>query len=260
METLVIPDVHGDVGILAGLLKQESVIDDAWERVDHENTIVQLGDLANCAGDNTSDLACLQQAEEWLDVYLIGNHEHPYFGGPRFSGFSSDAVIGHKLQLLNGLGLIRAAHVVDGILLTHAGVIRDAVLDADHEPGLAMDWAIALNDQWERNTIHPIFSTIGKSRGGVSRFGGVLWADFSERKHRDFPQIFGHTVDKGVRLKRGGEAQAYPPPREPFVMGPGDQLCLDQGVGGYSDSRSMAAAWIRDGSVEVVYYEWDSQN
>lgn len=256
MSTFVIPDIHGDFGIAVGLLHSQGIIDASWERFDHETTVVQLGDLTNCVSDSTTgDQACLERAEDWFDVYLIGNHEHPYFGGPRFNGFWSFPEIAHKLQLLNSIGLIQAAHVVDDILLTHAGVIEGATLDNDYGPGTAEDWASAINDLWQRNTIHPIFSTIGKSRGGVAKNGGILWSDFSEAKHEHFPQIFGHTVDEGVRLRRRPFPDVWSPPRHPFEMGRGDVLCLDQGAGGYTAATRIAGCWIRDGHVEVVEYE-----
>lgn len=257
-DVFCVPDVHGDYRILAALLQEQSIIDSSWERCNQDAMVVQLGDLGNCVPESvTVDQACLEHAEDWFDVYLIGNHEHPYFGGPRFSGFWSDSAIGHKLQLLNSIGLIQAAHVVDDILITHAGVIEGATLDNDVGPGTAQEWADALNDLWQRNTIHPIFSTIGKSRGGQAEGGGILWSDFSEPKHEGFPQIVGHTVDDGVRLRRRPFVEAWAPPKYAFEMDRGDVLCLDQGTGGASAAPRIAGCWIREGLVEVVRYEWD---
>lgn len=260
MNTFVIPDIHGDLGILYGLLHSQGIVNRSWERIDKETTVVQLGDLAHCvSASTTGDEACLGKTEEWFDVYLIGNHEHPYFGGPRFNGFWLNPVIGHKLQLLNGIGLIKAAHAVDGILLTHAGVIEGATLDNDIGPGTSEEWASVLNDLWQRNTIHPIFSTIGESRGGSARNGGILWSDFSEPKHDGFPQIVGHTVDEKVRLRRRPFAEAWGPPQYPFEINHGDVLCLDIGSDGTTAAPRIAGCWIREGTVEVVFYNRNSE-
>lgn len=254
LSTLAIADIHGNIDALVGLLSQEGVINGNRERIDRESTIIQIGDLCNSVASSVGgDRACLDEVERWLDVYLVGNHEHSYFGGPRFAGFWPVPEIGHKLQLLNSLGKMQAAYAVDDILITHAGVIRDAVLDEDHEPGTAEDWAVALNDLWQQNTIHPIFSTIGKQRGGAARYGGVLWSDFGEAKSQNFPQIFGHTIGDTVRLKRKLFPNAWGPPKYPFEIDNGDVLCIDL------EGDRLAAAWIRDGFVEVVYYEGDSE-
>lgn len=256
MSVFVVPDAHGDLGCVIGLLLEQGIIDPSHKRIDHGTTVVQLGDLCNCVSNSTGeDEACLERVEEWFDVYLVGNHEHPYFGGPRFNGFFTNPVIGHKLQLLNSLGLMQAAYEVDDILITHAGVIEGAVLDNDVGPGTAKEWAVVLNDLWQRNTIHPIFSTIGASRGGSAESGGILWSDFSESKHESFAQIVGHTVGKSIRLRRRPFVDPWAPPKSPFELGRGDVLCIDIHEGGRRASTKIAGCWIRDGLVEVVEYE-----
>jgi hypothetical protein len=236
MKTLILPDVHGDLDMAAGLLRQVGALNESWERVQRDELrTVQLGDLCNCVGQSVVDDArCLDHVEEWFDVYLVGNHEHPYFGGPPFAGFWRDPVLAHRFAMLNATGLIRPCVVIDGVLVSHAGVTPewgfDSAQDAEHY----------LNRWWASDAAHaPAFAAIGESRGGWTRHGGILWSDWSEPKAKNLRQIVGHTVGAAVRrVEHGPDSWA---------------ICLD--LGGGKHSTVLAGALVDDGQVDIVFFD-----
>lgn len=241
-DAFVVADVHGNLDALAGLLHQEGILDDGWERINRDVTVVQVGDLCNCVASSvTDDNRCLDHVQQWLDVYLIGNHEHPYFGGPKFSGFFYDAVINHRLKALDSAGIIHACVAVCDILVSHAGVTEywtDDYGDARH-------FAADINDVWRESKNAAVFSDIGPQRGGYARHGGILWADFMERKSRAFPQVFGHTVGDEIRWTHDA--------REGERNTGWFSVCID--LGAKSPGSRLAGAWIRDGKVETVIFD-----
>jgi len=232
VRTFVVPDAHGKLGLVHRLLREQGILGDNASRVDRETTVVQLGDLCNCVPESVDDdLRCLDRAPEWFDVYLVGNHEHPYLGGPRFSGFYSDPEIAHRLKLLYSKGLLQAAYAADGILVTHAGV--GAAWQRSLDRRTAAGAASRLNKLWRARPTAELFGCIGRSRGGSSPTGGILWADWSEPKSDAFSQIVGHTVGDQPRWQKHAEGK--------FAV------CIDLG-----GTTAIVGAWITDGKVELV--------
>lgn len=234
MRTLIVGDCHGNLGILRELLTTAGVLGPRGGRR-RGWRVVQIGDLCNCVVDSIDgDLECLDAAPELIDVYLVGNHEHPYFGGPPFFGFWRHEQVRRELLRLADAGLIRAAHEVGGVLVSHAGLV--ASVDIGWEPSTASSWAEQINALWEREPTHEVFSSIGESRGGWNRYGGLLWSDWSEPKYAGVSQIVGHTVGERVRWQRHGETFS---------------LCIDLG-GGKSRDR-LAGAIVHDsGAVATI--------
>ncbi len=84
----VVPDVHGDVEALRDLLFAANLITPLGERLT-DTVVVSIGDLVNSvASSQDADNATITAAKSWIDLFVVGNHEHPYFGGPKFSGFA----------------------------------------------------------------------------------------------------------------------------------------------------------------------------
>lgn len=239
----VIADAHGNLDAVAGLLRQERILNDEWGREDYDTTVIQIGDLCNCVASSIADDSrCLDHVEQWLDIYLVGNHEHPVFGGPAFSGFYPDPVVAHRLRLLNSLGIVKPCVAVDGVLVSHAGLAEafdDWAGNADAET-----FAKRVQDLWAGNPRDDVFSTIGRSRGGWSETGGLLWSDWRERKSRRFSQVVGHTVGDSIRWVKTREGQE---PDGWFAV------CIDLGAKDYG-SR-IAGAWVRDGKCDPVVYD-----
>lgn len=235
MPTFVVPDAHGNHQLVRGLLIQERLIDENGRRFDNSTHVVQLGDLCNCVAPTIhDDLACLQFAQEWFDVMLIGNHEYAYFGGDfPFDGFWPDPEIKMRLHQLNAREFIKAAHAVDDILITHAGLTPWAMKRLAAPDLSPAGIAFSLNSIWKMDPRDPIFAVEGMARGGRQKEGGVLWADWSEPKLRKIRQLIGHSVDDRIRYKNSA-------------------TCIDLGAG--KGSTRMAGAWIRDGIIETVIH------
>jgi hypothetical protein len=226
----VAPDVHGNIDLLTRLLQTAGIIDGQGKRVDGDTLTVQLGDLCNCVASSTiEDRRCLDQVRDWFDVYLVGNHEHPYFGGPPFAGFWHDVEIERRLHRLNDEGLLRPCVAVDGILVSHAGLAPWCRFRT------AATAERALCDLWRLNPKDAAFSTIGRARGGYNETGGVLWSDWSEPKNPWFWQLVGHTPGAGVRTLTHPNGKKA--------------VCID--VGGKSGA-TLTGAFIYNGEVGFV--------
>lgn len=184
-KVLIIPDIHGKTSLL------QSMLDDHKDA----DRIIQLGDLANCVyGSQYDDLNCIHLAKEHNIEVLVGNHEHPYWGGPKFYGYGFIPEI--REELLKGLN-IHVATVVGSTLITHAGLhpaIGSQFANADQA-------ACLINSVWHKTPTSMLFSAIGYNRGGSDRYGGILWRDYSERVTQKYPQVFGHTKDKTIRIR-----------------------------------------------------------
>lgn len=261
-ETFVIPDLHGSRTLAAELLEQEGLIKnpDNPVRLRHDVTVMQLGDLCNgVAGSINADLYALKLVELGIiDFMLVGNHEHPYFGGPAFSGFHWFAELKSALLKLNDRGKIRVAHEINGILLTHAGVTIDVDQVDQWKLGSnkARELANGLNYLWDsRDYTHAMFSAIGARRGGQYRFGGVLWSDWAEEKSHLFPQIFGHTVGDNYRIEYSDINSPNFALQLPQNTAPvwARTLCLDIGAGKHSSK--ILGCWINDEGVNLVEYQ-----
>jgi hypothetical protein len=232
VRAFVVADAHGRHDLVRGLLEQEGLL-----RHDPRKgtLVVQIGDLCNCVSTSVEeDRECLARARDWFNVYLVGNHEHPYFGGPAFSGFWPDPLVKAELQRCATRGLLRAAIAIDGILVSHAGLTSrwGALCQTAEE---AETW---IAREWAGNQHGPLFSSIGSSRGGWDKSGGLLWADWSEPKRMAFNQLVGHTVGKTIRRRNSHGHFA---------------TCIDLGASKEVDG-ALAGAWLLDGKVEIVTY------
>lgn len=235
-QTFVVPDCHANMQLPAKLLQQEGLLDDDLGRINPEITVVQLGDLIHSTSrSNLDDKYLLGMAKGWFDIYLVGNHELPHFtgGGPAsFDGYWPDREIQNILHRFRSEDFLRAAHASDDVLITHAGVgtyYRKGL----HNPDDPQEIADELNARWRGNVLDPIFTKLGKARGGSQNQGGILWADWSEPKPKTLRQLVGHTVGDTVRHHAGA-------------------TCIDLGVG--KGDYGIAGAWIRDGEIQTVLY------
>lgn len=244
-DTFVVADAHGNAGLVRGLLEQEGIIEQQWtesgaldsaRRTRKGAGVVQLGDLANCVAVSTvEDCEALDLVSDGLiDVMLVGNHEHPYFGGPAFSGYWPDGEVRRRLNRIHARGGLKAAHAADGILISHAGLTSYWLREFSAWDMNAEKIAELTNRTWSDDPRALIFNAIGRRRGGWEREGGILWADWREPKPRHLRQLVGHTVGPDIR-KRGGAT------------------CIDLGAG--KDSTRIAGAWIREGVIDVVTFE-----
>lgn len=242
MKTFVVPDMHGHYDTLKALLKEAGVLDHQGHRVPDENvTVVSLGDLANAvATDVHGDIQCLRTVGDWIDLLLMGNHEHPYFGGPAFGGFWRYPEVEVELRRIEAENKLSPAYVIqhdemdirDAILVSHAGLV-------DTDDGDAVDAYVSIYDAYAaEGWRHPLFTTIGPHRGGWARYGGLLWSDWMEAKNHNFNQIVGHTPQRKEK-----------PPRRDYANGRWS-ICIDMGA---KSGTGATGVWVDEkGALEFV--------
>ena len=213
--TLVLPDVHGNYELLVCLLEAASPTKD--------DRIIQLGDLMNCVFDSEEgDLLCLETAKNVGAEILVGNHEHPLLGGPRFSGYYEHPAVREAYSETTVL----PSATVGPVLITHAGLTTQRT----EARGTAEETNHLLRSLWAEEPRASVFSDISPHRGGRQLRGGVLWADLHEPKERRFSQLFGHTPHDGptLALHEETEGQTW-------------TCCIDVG-GKYG--REACGAWL----------------
>ncbi len=171
--------------------------------------VVFLGDYFDSHGgdDGPEEIAA---TAAWLRdslarperTHLVGNHDLSYLVPGDFTACSGDS--SEKRDALAPfladpvLGALEPATMVNGWLLTHAGVHRQLIARIGADQVLPL-----IQDQW-RNLLAagtpPLFAC-GYSRGGSSPFGGITWQDFDEfRPTPGLHQIFAHTPANTVRV------------------------------------------------------------
>lgn len=199
MKTLVVGDVH---------LKAQSILPEVDEVLEGDEAIrrvVFVGDICD-EWDATEDrlMRGLEEFVDWVEErradglrvdVLFGNHDFQYFLGKQGPGTQIELVPFVRETLLP-LGL-EIATLVDGFLVTHAGVTQawcDEYLDA---PEGAEEVAEQLNALLEEGTLYSLRNlfTCGPDRGGFD-LPGPLWADkweLQEDPLEGVRQIVGHT-------------------------------------------------------------------
>lgn len=255
----LVPDLHGELDMAIGLLQQEGILDENYDRISDEITddliVIQIGDFLNCVGRSiVNDNRCLDY-HGLFDILLVGNHEHPYFGGPAFAGFQYDPVINHRLKSLDARGIYKIAVDCDGILVSHAGIVAhwyDQYFDGNNSSevagGLNFIWK---NPEWKGN--HELFSSIGWERQGWSKWGSILWADWNQYKTPKLTQIVGHSVGDAVRLQyNGSQRKVTLKEVNAAKWNLWEAICIDLGAGKHSSS--IVGVWIEDGNVRLVEY------
>lgn len=234
VRAFIVPDSHGRYDLVGGLLRQEGLLGAHFQRVDRSTLIVHLGDLINATSETIDrDLRCLRIAPDWLDVYLVGNHEYPYFDGGGFRGYYRDAEIRERLRRFESRNLILPCVAIDGVLVSHAGLSSSR----GRKWKTAEEFAEDALQRWRFNKRDAIFDACGVIRYGETLEGGILWADWNESKRMAFNQVVGHTRDKTVRWRRRGDRWA---------------VCIDIGAG---RGDKIAGCWLEDGEPRIVEYQ-----
>lgn len=240
----IVADAHGNWDAVQGLLTQEGLwSDDDRTELGTETFMVQLGDLMNCVKDSYfQDIETIERANDAFDVFLPGNHEHPYWPGyiTKFWGFYFYPPIEKLIEELVDEGRYCAAVAYGNVLITHAGLCRG------HEGSwqTAAEASAYLNDTWEKDPSDAIFNEIGYARGGRVPYGGILWSDWQEAKCRDFSQVVGHTPGEKIRTRDHESTKTQ-------------AICIDLGA---KIGRRIAGAWIDvDGTITPVIHDPDSQ-
>jgi hypothetical protein len=212
-KAFVIGDVHGHLDRLENLLSKVSPT--------QEDKIIQLGDLGHFGYENpTADILTYKYAIDHKINVLWGNHDYATVSPEhRFAGYKRP--VDSFYPLLREVGP-KIATISHGYLLSHAGLhpsFAPATPLTNEELLIYIETNVDLQD------------TIGRSRGGYSLFGGILWRDDAEDLWTGIPQIFGHTSSSTIRKE-------------------GLSFCIDIGK---KDGNSLAGIWLP--SLEIIKVE-----
>lgn len=196
MRNLIIGDVHGHFRNLREVLLHFGAINEMNERINKDTLRVYCtGDLIDGGVNRQGDLLILDYAEEWFDEIVIGNHELPFFGGPNFKGLRQhDRELRLRLHELEAIGKYVPSTVVDGYLLTHAGLADYWSFQnvEDCNDVIRMVW----RDAEDTTKEIPLIDWIGPTRSGkfADPCGGVFWCDWDEDRNKKVNQIVGHST------------------------------------------------------------------
>ena len=232
-----------------------------WQRADSiikhvaPDKIVFLGDYFDDFGDTYRDN--LEMAE-WLQsslskpdrIHLMGNHDIQYAIGSQVftcSGFEQSKLFAIDSVLTEENWKQLPFYTwVGSWFCSHAGVHKYYYDTYGYAYGRRLpfnEWIKsecqeAFDQMWKDKTPHRILSA-GRSRGGVSRHGGIIWCDVREYAPIEgVNQIFGHT----------------PRQRPEWINGPGNtkSLALDVSHSHYyaihdsNNDENITIGWIGD--------------
>lgn len=241
MTTLVIGDIH--IKARQVLPRVEELLD---ERADISR-VVFTGDYCDDwnvrSGVFMNDIEYLaswveNMRDEGYQVDLVfGNHDFQYLLGESGPGTHME-LMSFVSSTLFPLDL-RIACVVDGYLITHAGLTASWSRHHIDNPKTAEEACKRLNDLLDAGTYaaYDILFLCGAGRGGWDT-PGPLWADLYELKDDpslDIPQIVGHTPVESAHMvsSRGNDLwfcdtfSTYP---SGTPIGDGSVLLIENGV------------------------------
>lgn len=197
----VFGDVHGQIGLLKGLLLKAGLLERIGEtaqfrrcgRRDLAARVISIGDLVDGRQFfDWADRRLLEVAPEWMDCALVGNHELSFLGGLEFSGIWDDEAhsLRRRLVELEQAGFYVPALVEGRTLLTHAGLSSSF----PYESAVAALQGILACWRSERAEMLVSGCSDQYGRGGIDPAGGICWLDWGEQRNPRFSQIVGHSI------------------------------------------------------------------
>lgn len=217
IRVFVIGDVHGQHKVLQQLLDKADITPN--------DEILQIGDLCNCVESSIdNDLRCLDIANEYNMILLVGNHEHPYFGGNKFYGFWWNT----KLEKTIRSRIWFPSSRFDDVLITHAGVTPYFADVPD-----VKEMNLSLLERWVEDPTDEIFNAIGFARSSnphSSGYGGIFWSDWEEPKTSYYNQIIGHTPQRDGNIKT--------------LKNHNNKWCMNIDVGVKWKQDNLAGVWL----------------
>lgn len=230
-KTVVVGDIHGNPQLLHDLLLSAGAIDDKGERIPGVRAL-GLGDIINGTMDSEEgDIACLKDAERWLEHSLIGNHEAALLGLTVFDGMWAGGPVPSAVRSLTFKGFFLPALLEGNTLLVHGGI----------PPGLAKENAEetyrAIYAAWGKNPHSDFFNAVSspKRTHYPAEEGGIFWLDWEEERAEHISQIAGHT-----------------PLAEPELLDKGRTFHLNLDIRGHSKGRGAAAVLIDGEPIEII--------
>jgi predicted phosphodiesterase len=234
MKTLVIGDIH------TAHKEAQAIID-----VVKADKVVCLGDLFHQFSDTVEQNV---ETAKWLKshlkdyIFILGNHDqsHLFNGWPALScsgwTLAKDEAV-NKILTKRDWKKFKLFHVVEGWLLTHAGLTAYKVPEnIKHNMNDIVAWLeIEVKSALADPRASWVFAA-GRSRGGRAEYGGLTWADVNEdfEPIDNIKQLFGHT-----------------PAREPYIINK-ENICIDSNF----DKHLHHYVIIEEGKLTIK--EWKS--
>ena len=206
MHVLIIPDIHNQTDNA-----------DYWLTTQQYDRVVFLGDYFDCFGDDVSDV---RRTAVWLrnriqssdDVFLLGNHDAAYMFPeceelycPGFTKAKSRGI--REVLGAHHWERFRLAFEEQGWLFSHAG-FHPTLISEPRVQAILQQSSDAMKKA-KRRIIDPLLGT-GVDRGGLQRYGGPLWLDWSSLQPiAGISQIVGHTPGEVVREKITSASRNY---------------------------------------------------
>lgn len=203
MRTLLVGDLHLKAQIILPMVEKKI-------RKFNCQRVILMGDYTDAYDQNRNLTLYIDEVDylvKWklkmqsLNVEvitLLGNHDSPYIThSPKiYSVVDTDTFtkVGDKLFELG----VQIAFKLDDYLVSHAGFTEDYQLE---------DWHLSILSKKDIEKVNWLENRVGDSRGGTSRLGSPLWADF-EHELCCFPnkkylnQIVAHTPQKRISFVR----------------------------------------------------------
>jgi len=192
VRTLVFSDVHGEPGIITGVVEHSNYNPDV-------DRLIFAGDAIEIGGDS---LGCLELLDELGAERLLGNHEYAAFtGDPIEPGLLAPDVLQRVNESLTS-GRWHLATEADGVLITHAGV-SDEYLDNYERAGSVAVFAERLNVAFAQ-----AMQPFGTGESDVLEDpGGPLWwrPGWGAEPLPGVVQVVGHSPREMMRRLSGAE-------------------------------------------------------
>lgn len=201
MKIIAIGDLHGK---------------DCWKQIDVSlfEKVIFAGDYVdsftatnNQIFNNLLELVQLKKSNTDKVILLLGNHDIQYLYFPyyRCSGFRPEAQFDLEELFRKNRECFQVAYQYKNHLFTHAGVSNSWWNQYSELIGKYQGNNDSVGEVL--NKIHlsedcEILFDVGFTRGGMFRFGGILWADESETQRdylKNFHQVVGHTPRKIIK-------------------------------------------------------------
>jgi hypothetical protein len=175
-----------------------------------KHTLIYMGDALDNFGDSAAEAA---EVAEWLQyslnqpnrIHLWGNHDIPYhysnngtYNCPGFTAGKNLAI--NSIMKPSDWDKLKFYHFDGNFWYSHAG------FNLHHFPEMkqSMEYGVAqdiLEDRFSKifpvqDKTNPIIWEADQYRGGLSRYGGLLWQDWRALNSNGIPginQIVGHT-------------------------------------------------------------------
>jgi hypothetical protein len=271
-----------DLATESGMIDCPACHGDGWRRTDKRAEVVLLGDVGHFGydGSTTGDLLTWRFASTWADVILWGNHDRAaYSGAHQFNGYEPPVMeTRHVIGSARAEGKVKLAHVAHNFLLTHAGLssafqwqqVDDPEVKTDPEKFAAWineaedpDWPFVVKayadlEVDDRSKV-AVRDAIGRRRGGMSSYSGILWRDITEGLYAPFRQVFGHSADHEEHKVRYCHGKTQTRDYQHFMRatrGAAPSYCIDiGGKGARPGDQCLAGIWLP--SEEVVTVRFD---